>query len=655
MSGLESLSLESSGSVVGIVAFFVINVIINLFLINKIFEERQRNRKLARQKKDDTKIIREFLELQHQETRTHNRRLQKQVTLDKEVIYLRTAYMKIEGNAIAYKVDTDPYWSYINEQLKKVIKAAVPQLLHKDAEVKELQNKITLLKDKIRLIPGKDNDPKVNDKKERIVTMLENFSHQHVHSAGDRNRLKKQVHKIESLVQLFEDPEARRQYTAERRQKTYLKSSQKHLNKLQDNHLINENNIRTLENALEKTPSTKGMEEELRRFKDENGKLNLHVDQLKKELRDFQERMGNRDTPSLFIETAKEKKTDAVDMFSLSDEILSSNEKEIDRLRDVISNQRRSIVDMEESLENLQGLSQSESVDHRSEIEKLQRCIQESEVCISMLEQELDELKKDLDTIRHNRDEAGITLTETSQLGEELNTIKADLEKALDKSQRGDAIIEFVREALQASSVEDISLLIYENIASLNYLPALIVKGADRFIEMAQQSTLSTRDKVLINNMQFNEVNPGRGGQLAFRFLNIAGLVRPALGEEIDSDDQTHIVEVVKIADRIIGHLVVNQKVKVSSKALENTVNTIKQTSYELDKMLEDSAKKTKKLVSNNFGQVQDIARAKGLGASHIASFSAIEQETLRQLEAENTVRLKLRKQFLTLLNQLEN
>ena len=655
MFGLESLSLESSGSVVGVVAFFVVNVIINLFLINKIFEERQRNRKLSRQKKDDTKIIREFLELQHQETRTHNRRLQKQVTLDKEVIYLRTAYMKIEGNAIAYKVDTDPYWSYINEQLKKVVKAAVPQLLHKDAEVKELQNKIALLKDKIRLIPEKNNDPKINEKKERIVTMLDNFSHQHVHSASDRNRLKKQVHKIESLVQLFEDPEARRQYTAERRQKTYLKSSHKHLNKLQDNHLINENNIRALENALEKTPAAKGMEEELRRFKDENGKLNLHVDQLKKELRDFQERMGNRDTPSLFIETNKEKKTDALDMFSLSDEILSSNEKEIDRLRNVISNQRRSIVEMEESLENLQGLSQSESADHRSEIEKLQRCIQESEVCISMLEQELDELKKDLDTIRQNRHEAGITLAEASQLGEELGTIKADLEKALDKNQRGEAIIEFVREALNAASVEDISLLIYENITSLNYLPSLIVKSADRFIEMAQQSTVSTRDKVLINNMQFDEVNPGRGGQLAFRFLNIAGLVRPPLGEEIDSDDQTHIVEVVKIADRIIGHLVVNQKVKASSKTLDNTINTIKQTSYELDKMLEDSAKKTKKLVSNNFGQVQDIARAKGLGASHIASFSAIEQETLRQLEAENTLRLKLRKQFLTLLNQLEN
>src|SRR5690606_24210409 len=145
--------------------------------------------------------------------------------------------------------------------------------------------------------------------------------------------------------------------------------------------------------------------------------------------------------------------------------------------------------------------------DHHFEIDKLQRCIHESEVCISMLEQELEEMKKDIDTIRYNNEETGITLAEAGQLGEELNTIKADLEKALDKSQRGEAIIEFVREALNASSVEEISLLIYENITSLNYLPSLIVKAPTRFIEVAQQNTVSSRDKVLINSMQFNEIN----------------------------------------------------------------------------------------------------------------------------------------------------
>lgn len=655
MWGLESFTLESRESIIGIVTFFLVNVIINLFLINKIFEERQRYRKLAQRRKDDEQIIRDFLEQQHHETRIHNRLTRTQVALDKEVAYLRTAYMKIEDSAFAYRVGTDSYWSYINDQLKRAIKQTAPQLVHKNGEAKALQDKIALLKEKIRLIPGKNDDPIVNEKKMRIITMLDSLSYQHVHSIGDRNRLKKQIQKIEDLVALFENPQLRRQYTQEWRQKVYLQSSQKHLNKLHDNHLINQTNIQSLENALKKTPSMKGMEEELLRFKDENGKLNLHVEHLKKELQQFQERMGNRDTPSLFIEHSTTKKKEGLDRYSLSDEIVSANEKEIDRLRDVITNQRRSIIDMEDSLQTLQSLSQYETSDHQSEIDKLQRCIQESEMCISMLEQELDELKKDLDIIRNNRDEAGITPAEAGQLSEELNTIKADLEKALDKSLRGEAIIEFVREALNATSVEEISLLIYENITRLNYQPSLIVKAPERFIEMSPQNSVSTRDKLLINNMQFNEINPGRSGQLAFRFLNIAGLVRPSQGDEIDSEDQTHIVEISKIADRIIGNAAANQKVKSSFKALDNTVNSLKQASYELDKMLDESAKKTKKLVSNNFGQVQDIARARGLGASHIASFAAIEQETLRQLEAESTVRLKLRKHFLTLLNQLEN
>jgi predicted PilT family ATPase len=131
--------------------------------------------------------------------------------------------------------------------------------------------------------------------------------------------------------------------------------------------------------------------------------------------------------------------------------------------------------------------------------------------------------------------------------------------------------------------------------------------------------------------------------------------VRQAAGEELHGDDQAHILEVMRIANRIINHLATNVKVKTSAKSLDAATNLIKQTSFEMDKMLDDYAKKTKKLVSANFNQLQDMARAKGLGATHIASFNAVEQEALRQLEAENTLRLKLRKQFLALLNHMEN
>lgn len=655
MFDMGPLFSDSGDAVFGLVAFFVLNVIINLFLINKIFEERRRNRHLTRGQSKPLQTIKEFLDDQLSKTRSHNRSLKDKIKLEKSVIYLRAAYMKVESNALSFQIDSPSYWQYLNEQILKIIKAALPQMLHKDREVLDLQHKISLLKDKISLIPTKDNTPAVKEKKAKVVGLLENINKQHLHGGGDRARLKKQVQKIEHLVHLFEDPKLRKHYTLQKRQKSYLKSSQKHLNSLHDNYVINEANIHSMKKSLAGSDNVAALEHELERFKSENGMLNLHVDQLKKELKNFQARLGAQDTPTLFIETQAEKKTADRDMYDLSDEILQANEKEIDRLRDVISNQRRSIMEMEESLQHLEQLTESENSVHKSEIDKLKRCIQESEICISMLEKELEELKSDLHNIRINREEHGITLAETTQLDDELSSIKTELERAVDKNQRSDALLEFVKESLQAGSLEDISLLIYENITSLNYMPSIIVRGPERSLELGPQNSVSVRDKVLINNMQVNEINPGNSGQLSFRLLNIAGIVRPAAGEELHSDDQTHIIEIMRVADRIIHHLANNQKVKSSARNLDATVNQIKQASFEMDKMLDDYTKKSKKLVSANFSQLQDMARAKGLGATHIASFNAVEQETLRQLEAENTLRLKLRKQFLALLNHLEN
>ena len=50
MFDLGPLFSESGDDLIGLVAFFVLNVIINLLLINKIFEERRINRHLTRNK-----------------------------------------------------------------------------------------------------------------------------------------------------------------------------------------------------------------------------------------------------------------------------------------------------------------------------------------------------------------------------------------------------------------------------------------------------------------------------------------------------------------------------------------------------------------------------------------------------------------------------
>ncbi len=644
----------SDEALFGMVVFFLVNVIINLFLIRKIFAERQRNRQLTRERADPGKAAQQFLDDQLERTRSYNRSLSETFKLEKQVVYLRAAYLKIESAALNHKLNTTAYWEYLNEHLVKLLKAIAPQLVHKDAEIKDLQSKISTLKDKIAVMPGKSSDPRIAQKKEKILSLLDGFAQQHLHSGGDKARLKKQVEKIEHAVKLFEDPQLRKKYTLQKRQRTYLKNSQRHLNTLRDNHSINEANIQSFQESLSRSTNVALLEQELSKFRGENNKLNEHVEQLKKELKEFQQRLSAEDTPTPFVEGAEKKAADR-DMIDLSDEILQANEREIDRLHHVIANQRKSILEMEESIQQLEVMTESESSGHKSEIDKLRRCIQESEICIGMLEKELEELKNDLQSLRNNREEAGLTLAETSQLAEELTAIKSELEKAMDHNHRNDALVDFVKEALNASSIEDISLLIYENISSLNYLPSVILKGPERTIELAPQNSLSVRDKVLINNMQINEINPGSSGQLSFRFLNVAGIVRPPEGAELRGDDQVHILEIMKISDKVIHHLAANQKIKMSTKHLDTTVGAIKQTSYEMDKLLDDYTKKTRKLISNNFGQLQDMARAKGLGASHIASYNTIEQETLRQLEADSTFRLKLRKQFLTLLNQLEN
>ncbi len=77
--------------------------------------------------------------------------------------------------------------------------------------------------------------------------------------------------------------------------------------------------------------------------------------------------------------------------------------------------------------------------------------------------------------------------------------------------------------------------------------------------------------------------------------------------------------------------------------------------SFELDKDLEKFSTKTKKSVTESYKQVKDLSRSKGIDVSIIASFQNIEKELLSQLEADNVIRLKVRKKFLGLVNSLEN
>lgn len=650
MLSIDPYDLQSPEAIYGLVAFFIANVIINLFLINKYLEEKRKNRILNKSIPTPESNIMAFLTSQFNKTKTHNRtpaNINHQ--LHKEVVHLRSAYLKIEEKAVAKNIDSVQYWQYLNDNLFKLVKIIFPQTVNKNNEVAELENKIALLKERITSIPNGNGNEKVEQHKARAISSLEQIRTQHKSKGYDKATLHKQLNKLESIVDIFEDPEARKNYLIDKKRKQYLNNSDKHIEQLDQLSQRNSDNIVNFEKLMV-TPNE--LSEELSHFKSENDSLSKQIDQLKSELTAFRSRTFTDSVESFTDDNTRG--SHPYEISDITDELIESNEKEIDHLRDVIANQRHSIFEMEESLNTLEQLSKNESSGHQSEIDKLKRCIQESEVCITMLEKELDDLKDDLTELKNCSAGSDLSVTESEELSNEVKQLKSEIEQSHHQLSALEQLSQYASRAVSAGSIEDLSLLVYETIVSLNYSPQLLIKSPERTIELSPLGSVSMRDKVTINNMQINEADPS-GGQLNFRFMQIAGMVSSPSESSLSENDQQLIIKILKLTDKILVLLTHAQRSKQYAKIRDETINSIKHISYDLDKLIDEHSKKSKKVVVRNFQQISDIARAKGMSATQVAAIHSIEQETIRQVETANALRLKSRKDFLKLIKVIED
>lgn len=635
----------------GLIALLIVNVMIYLFLINKILDEKRKNRILAKSAATPETSVLAFLSSQFANTKSHNRSVANSTAqLAKEVVHLRSAYLKIEEKAIAKRMDSPEYWKYLNENLLKLVKIIFPQSVSNNNEVAELERKVALLKERITSIPNKSNNRKVEQHKARAIASLEHIRTQPKDKNYNRSMFQQQLSKLETIVEVFEDPNKRREYLVQKKQKQYLDRSEKHVDQLAK---ISHRSSESLASLGSNVESSAELVAEISRFDEENNSLTEQIKQLKAELKAFKGRIPEDKSAGHFTEH-KAKASDGYDLGDITDELIESNEKEINRLRDIIANQRSSIFEMEESLASLERLNQSDNVDEKAEIDKLKRCIQESEICISMLEQELDELKEDLSQLRTPSADSDITAIESEALNDEVKQLKTEIDESHQQITAFEQLNQFTGEALSASSVEDVALLLYETIVSLNCAPQLLIKSPERTLELSSHGSVSVRDKVLIDNMQINEVNPGVNGQLNFRFMQIAGMINPPLTAELNDGDQRLILKILKITDKIVALLLHVHKGRHHSKLRGETVNDIKHLSYDLDKLIDEHNKSLKKVVARNFQQISDMARARGMTATQVAAIHSIEQETLKQVESANSLRLKARKDFLKLIQSIE-
>lgn len=652
MFSFSPTDMQSSEGIYGLVAFFILNVIVNLFLVNKYLEEKRKNRILKRSTPSVESSIAKFLTSQFSNTKSHNRMLANaENQLHKEVVHLRSAYLKIEEKAITREIDSPQYWRYLDDNLLKLFKIIFPHANSKNNEAAELERKIALLKERITNIPSSADNKSVEQHKARAIASLESISAQQSAKGYDRANLRKQLDKFESVVDIFENPDARKAYLLKKKRTRFTDNSGRHMKQLER---LSRDSTAGMASFADSLEAPNAFADEISHFQRENEALAEQITQLKSELSSFKGRTLEAHSSGSFYQDS-ERGVDARDLTDITDELIENNEKEIDRLRDVIANQRHSILEMEKSLNTLEQLTPHESGDHHSEIGKLKRCIQESEVCISMLEQELDELKNDLAELKNSTPNGDLSPREAEELNDEVKLLKSEIEKSQHQISAFEQLSNYTDAALSASSVEDVALLVYETIMSLNYSPQLLIKSPERVLELPTQGAVPVREKVVINNMQINEANPGSSGQLNFRFMQIAGIIRPPPEVEPKESDQQLIIKMLKFTDKIITLLTHAQKSKRYGKMRDETINSIKHISYDLDKMIEEHGIRSKVVVSRSFQQISDIARAKGMTATQVAAIHSIEQDTVKQIETANALRLKSRKNFLTLIKAIED
>ncbi|HEY7773324.1 MAG TPA: hypothetical protein VIC26_09080, partial [Marinagarivorans sp.] len=295
-----------------------------------------------------------------------------------------------------------------------------------------------------------------------------------------------------------------------------------------------------------------------------------------------------------------------------------------------------------------------------SDVNVLKNNLRDAELCIDTLESELEVLKTQYQHHKEHPKEEPVTtpLSDCNLAGLEqtISLLKGEISEAKDIQDLNQTVMIFISECLDANSIEDISLSIYQTLGDLGWFSGLLINLGTRSLEIDPSGLLQAKEKTLIKNMRIDEVDSKDGGKsIRFHYVHISGKLITVDALPSTNEKQYAILNLLQTSDKIIARMRADQAYKKQRKALHESTNEIKKIAHEVDIAIDTLNKRTKANVSSGFGQIQDIARSKGLKASQIASFKNLEQQTLNEISADNSLRLKVKKQFLLALKKLED
>lgn len=336
----------------------------------------------------------------------------------------------------------------------------------------------------------------------------------------------------------------------------------------------------------------------------------------------------------------------------VSEEIISKHEVELKALKTTVRNQKVTIFELENTLDEYRKTEQAKdaATDFEVDFSALNRRLNATEDLINEQEKNVGLIK------------TGLVALNDSPQGDERNTLMQCIEKlkkeiveTKEAYSSKNVEFDFISELIAVASLEDLSLLVFQYYCDQKCDPSLLINHKGRSIEMSATGSLSAKDKTLINAMLPNDASKDDDRfVLQFRYQNIGGILRFLPGRTENYDSCEALLKMAKITDAFIEKISSGQNLRAVKKQLEQCSNDTKQLAQAVDVSFEQVCQQHRQAVLSHITRAQNLLRVKNATAAQIACLKQVETDMLDDMTPNGSVRIKTRKEFLALVKKMD-
>lgn len=585
----------------------------------------QRTIKSLQTPPDKHSIITTFLNEQDAKTqRLKNTSLLALPGLNKKALRMRHAYLKIESRMLeSHTYNSRDYYIGLVTHLTQLLKILDGDHEHQE----EIASRLHQAADAIHLSASE---------REEIIACIETLLQRANSAQLDATELQALGKRVLFILKQHDDPQNRQRAAKAYALNEFQKKTLQQTDLLKQVVQSNKPPSQLLSGRWEDEGNSGQLLEKAREFERENHRLSMQISLLQHEL--------NSSRRSPFGTTSEE----GEDASSLADQLIEFNEQEIRKLKNTIRSQKKIIFELQESLEKHTSISPQERQDYTEQLAQLQRNLAQAETCIEMLEQELGELRERFNTVKHFEEAA-----QNEALKAQLSALTEEIKPAATEASQQKNELAFIQEAIAADSLEDLSLLIYQYYLDQHHNPVLLITHKNRRIEMCASGSLNVKQKNSMAGLRPNESTFDRSsGQLHFQFQYIGGILTLPPHSTLE---QENALKIARIADRVIDKIMANHANRQLKKQIEAGSNIAKQLARDIENAYDQQINACKTVIFDNFKNIQNLLQSKNATPTQIASVKQAEQDILEELMANNSYRIKLRREFINLVKKIED